>query len=316
MAKQRDPAHYLTAIALLAYLGADDDGPVTVADDPDEARRGQRETLLGIRDDADRAEPDLHESEARSALALVSAAIDLLDAAEVDARDVGSRDVDRRLRKAGRHLAEVAEVLGAAVRLEALETQVERLRAASPTVVATERAIEGLRRMVPTEGPSIGSTFLSPMPNTEPDAPDAPATLADLPVGTITVYAPLGMVRVRLPDGWDLAVGSDGEVYSVAPGPGLEPGSYEDVVRIGTGTVPNSWLESHAEVAEFARAWLAERGRSAPEAVPLVEPVPVGLALVRDELARMEAGQAVPVPDGTVPELESLDPSDDDGYPF
>lgn len=269
--KQRDPAHHLHAIALLAYLAADDDGPITVADDPDEARRGQRETLLGIRDDADRAEPDLHESEARSALALVSAAIDLLDAAEVDARDVGSRDVDRRLRKAGRHLAEVVEVLRGAVRLEALETKVERLRAASPTVVATERAIEGLRRMVPTDGPSIGSTFLNEVAAPAIDAveappePDAPATLADLPVGTITVYAPLGMVRVRLPDGWDLAVGSFGDTYSVAPAPGMEPGPGEDVVRLGDGTVPDSWLRSHAEVAEIARAWLAERGHSLPE---------------------------------------------------
>lgn len=244
--KQRGPAHYLHAIALLAYLAADDDGPITVADDPDEARRGQRETLLGIRDDADRAEPDLHESEARSALALVSAAIDLLDAAEVDAADVKAPDVKapdvgRRIRKAARHLAEVVEALGAVARIEAPETEVARLR-------------------VPVDVARIKAATAAPQ--------------ADLPVGTITVYAPLGMVRVRLPDGWDLAVGSFGlcgDVYSVAPSPGLEPGPDEDVVRLGDGTVPDSWLTSHAEVAEIARAWLADRGHSLPEP-PAYEP--------------------------------------------
>lgn len=268
MAKQRDPAHYLTAIALLAYLGADDDGPITVEDDPDEARRRQRETLVGIRDAANSRSPDL--GDARSALALVSAAVDLLNAAEVDARDVGSRDVDRRIWKAGRHLAEVVEVLGAAVRLEALEAEVERLRlraagAAVPAenVVRIKEAAAALR----DEAAALTIDAVKARPE-----PDAPATLADLPVGTITVYPPLGMVRVRLPDGWDLAVGSDGGVYgTVTPQPGMEPGIYDDVVRVGNGTVPDSWLASHAEVAEIARAWLAERGHSLP-APPAPEP--------------------------------------------
>lgn len=255
--KQRDPAHYLTAIALLAWLGADDDGPITVEDDPDEGRRHQRKTLLGIWDAADGSEPDL--GDARSALALVSAAVDLLDAADVDALAVGSRDVDRRLRKAGRNLAEVVEVLGAAVRLESLEAEVERLRlrvagAAVPVenVVRIKEAAAALR----DEAAALTIDAVK-----APPEPDAPGTLADLPVGTITRDGRgLPQIRVRLPDGWDLAVGHMGDVYGVGPSAGFAPDDTDIVIRLGDGTVPDSWLESHAEVAEIARAWLADRG--------------------------------------------------------
>lgn len=275
----RNPTHYLHAISLLAYLGADDDGPVSIEADPDEDRRALRRILATIHGDTEGAamEPDT----AESALALVSAAHQLIWTASVDAPDV----VDRGLSKIAKSIGRAMDRLEPFVRLAALEAEVERLRLRAAGAAVPVESVARIKEAAPALRDEAAA--LVPPLVAVPPEPDAPAALADLPVGTITVYRPLGMVRVRLPGGWDLAVGAHGGIYSVAPAPGLEPGPDEDVARIGGGTVPDSWLISHSEVAAIGRAWLV----GAPHLV-------------------------APIPDGTVPELESLDPSDDDGCPL
>lgn len=242
----RSPFHTLIAIEYLATLHHAD-----VTTDEIEAC-GKLAKIRNMLDEADDL-PDEGDERPETSLALTGAAIDLI----MEATDGTSSAAHRRLMKAEAHLQRAMEITEPIAQMAALEAEVERLRlrvsgAAVPVenVVRIKAAAAALRDEV---------AALTIDAVEAPPEPDAPASLADLPVGTITVYAPFGMVRVRLPDGWDLAVGSFGDTYSVAPAPGMEPGPDEDVVRLGDGTVPDSWLMSHADVAEIARAWLAER---------------------------------------------------------
>ena len=280
LAPPRTPAHHLHAISLLAYLGADEDGRVSVEDEPDGARKAERTWLSEVHRIADRAtEGTPLEGDAASALALVSAAVDLLDAASVDAQEVGSRDVDRRFRRVRRHLLEIVSALEPAVRLDALEAEVERLRVQVQPGIAGAAARQWLAEH---QGEPLTAPLEPEVPVAEPDHAGlnlhdlrpAPTPIADFPVGTITIDK-FGepYVRVRLPAGWDIAVGFDGDVYSASPNEAYSPCEGDTVIRIGDGTVPDSWLGSHAEVAEIARAWLAEHRPAAPPE-PATTPAP------------------------------------------
>lgn len=146
------------------------------------------------------------------------------------------------------------------------------------------------------------------------DAPFAgPVALADLPIGSITVLPDGTYATVRQPYGWDLATDSLGTPFHVSPGwGGHEPAG--EVVHVGNGEVPEEWTRSYKGVAALVRAW-ADRREAERALVPTAEivapAVPVGLALVRQELARMD-DEPAPEPGQWIhDEIPPVDPDDD-----
>ncbi len=355
---ERNPAHYIHAIALLSWLGADPDGAVSIDDDPDEKRRADRRVLNQVHCDTEGGSLDGDTIE--SAVALLNAARDLLWTASVDGPDPTggaagvSRESAERFAKAIRQVDRLGDILEPAARIEALEAEVARLTAHPLDI---RPAPEGLRpelqwnregvnlrsvagrcaaRVVPTvsgdvrvfdwtvtdavegvvsdgqalsegaavraatnaflhwlghrplavpfllrESAPVAEAFMAAPP--EPPASEVPGLVEDgstphtanLPVGTILDV--WGSTRVRLPDGWDIATGSsDAAPYGVGPTTGdySPPRSGYLLVRLGDGTVPDSWLESHEEVAEIARAWRAARDPQAAEPERMGEPAP------------------------------------------
>lgn len=155
----RDPRHGLEAIALLAYLYADEDGH----HGPDPVR----DILADISRRADDARsPNSLDEE--SALALVSCALDLLNAAECDV-PTGTKGAARRIRKAIRLLEDGRDRLRPRT-VRTVHADAKALRKAAEDIWPDLHVYDGreraLRRMVERiVGPVEWS---APLPSPEP----------------------------------------------------------------------------------------------------------------------------------------------------
>lgn len=257
----RDPRHGLEAIALLAHLYADEDGPLSIQDDPD---ADLRELLLHIESRADYARPVDFDAKA---LALVSCAIDLLRCAEVDALDTPTPKAEKPISKAIRHLERAAWMLTPS----APRADAQVLRAVAKDIWPDDDREADLRRMVERiVGPVEWS---APVPKSEPGTPEAvtagTAALTDLmrtpavgsiygdvdwekiPVGTVALV-PSGTVYVRCHKWWDIA-----RVLGGWSTPDLDFSAFSPdcatLIHIGDGTLP----DDYAEVRRIVEAWEA-----------------------------------------------------------
>lgn len=290
----RDPRHALEAIALLAHLYADEDGSLSIQDDPDADRGSLRELLLHIESRADAARPVDFDAKA---LALVSGAIDLLRCAEVDALDTPTPKAEKPISKAIRHLERAAWMLTPG----APRADAQVLRAVAKDIWPDDDREADLRRMVerivgpvewsaPLPRPSDILDGYSPAdPKPAPrcvDTPDpagpTPALLipwpsaptvgarygdcdwSQIPGGTLAL-SPLGSVfvcdtgPVRM-ECWDFARGGDGYWYIPVQGASLPPDD-ATLIHIGDGTFP----ADYAGVRSIVEAWEAAHPEFDPD---------------------------------------------------